>query len=137
SPLLVDADLVDAVATGTPDIQIAIANRVKLACAVAAAIAEVGAAEACLVLIENLEAEIAPFSLDRIVGRFGHLPVIRESMLLRVVLPATTRQQLVAKLSETLVSFVTARAWLEQGRAQRVAREACEKATVTLAATSP
>jgi uncharacterized protein (DUF2336 family) len=35
------------------------------------------------------------------------------------------------------VNFVTARAWLEQGRAQRVAREACEKATVTLAATSP
>jgi uncharacterized protein (DUF2336 family) len=137
SPLLVDADLVDAVATGTPDVQIAIANRVKLPCAVSAAIAEVGAAEACLVLIENLAAEIAPFSLDRIVGRFGHLPVIRESMLQRDDLPATTRQQLVAKLSETLVSFVTARAWLEQGRAQRVAREACEKATVTLAATSP
>jgi uncharacterized protein (DUF2336 family) len=137
SPLLVDADLVDAVAIGTPEVQIAIASRVKLPCAVAAAVAEVGVAEACLVLVENLEAEIAPFSLDRIVGRFGHLPVIRESMLLRDDLPAATRQQLVAKLSETLVSFVTARAWLEQGRAQRVAREACEKASVTLAATSP
>ena len=137
SPLLVDADLVDAVAIGTPEVQIAIASRAKLPCAVSAAIAEVGAAEACLVLIENLEAEIAPFSLDRIVGRFGHLPVIRESMLLRDDLPAATRQQLVAKLSETLVGFVTARAWLEKGRAQRVAREACEKATVTLAATSP
>ena len=75
SPLLVDADLVDAVAIGTPEIQIAIARRVKLPCAVAAAVAEVGAAEACLVLVENLEAEIAPFSLDRIVDRFGHLPV--------------------------------------------------------------
>jgi uncharacterized protein (DUF2336 family) len=137
SPLLVDADLVDAVAIGTPEVQIAIASRVKLPCAVAAAVAEVGVAEACLVLVENLEAEIAPFSLDRIVGRFGHLPVIRESMLLRDDLPAATRQQLVAKLSETLVNFVTARAWLEQGRAQRVAREACEKASVTLAATSP
>ncbi|MGE0037139.1 MAG: DUF2336 domain-containing protein [Xanthobacteraceae bacterium] len=137
SPLLVDADLVDAVAIGTPEVQIAIASRVKLPCAVAAAVAEVGAAEACLVLVENLEAEIAPLSLDRIVDRFGHLPVIRESMLLRDDLPAATRQQLVAKLSETLVSFVTARAWLEQGRAQRVAREACEKASVTLAATSP
>ncbi|MGD9769247.1 MAG: DUF2336 domain-containing protein [Pseudolabrys sp.] len=137
SPLLVDADLVDLVATGTPDIQIAIASRAKLPCPVSAAIAEVGAAEACLVLVENHEAEIAPFSLDRIVERFGYLPVIRESMLLRADLPATTRQQLVAKLSETLVSFVTERAWLDGGRAQRVAREACEKATVTLAATSP
>ena len=30
-----------------------------------------------------------------------------------------------------------ARQWLEEGRAQRVAKEACEKATVTLAATAP
>ncbi len=137
SVLLVDADLVDAVATGGPEVQMAIANRADLPSAVSAAIAEVGAAEACLVLIENVQAEIAPFSLDRIVDRFGHLPVIRESMLVREDLPAATRQQLVAKLSQTLVGFVTSRAWLEEGRAQRIAREACEKATVTLAAASP
>jgi uncharacterized protein (DUF2336 family) len=51
--------------------------------------------------------------------------------------PAPTRQALVAKLSETLAGFVAARAWLEQDRAQRVAKEACEKATVTLAAVAP
>ena len=67
SPLLVDADLVDAVATGQPQIQAAIARRALLPCAVSAAIAEVGSAEACLVLIENERAEIAPFSLGRIV----------------------------------------------------------------------
>src|SRR5262245_7334313 len=42
SPLLVDADLVDAVATGRPQAQAAIARRTSLPCAVAAAIAEVG-----------------------------------------------------------------------------------------------
>ena len=42
-----------------------------------------------------------------------------------------------AKLSETLAGFVAAREWLEPRRAQRVAREACEKATVTLAAAAP
>src|SRR5262249_13663838 len=83
SPLLVDADLVDAVATGRPRAQAAIANREKLPSAVAAAIAEVGAPEACLVLIENPHAEVAPFSLDRIVTRFGHLAAIREAMLER------------------------------------------------------
>ena len=102
-----------------------------------AAIAEVGSAEACLVLIENPLAEIVPFSLDRIVARFGHLAAIREAMLMRDDLPAPTRQALVAKLSQTLAGFVAARAWLEQERAQRVAKEACEKATVTLAAVSP
>jgi uncharacterized protein (DUF2336 family) len=136
SPLLVDADLVDAVATGRPAAQAAIANRAMLPAAVAAAIAEVASAEACLVLLENPQAEIAPFSLDRMVQRFGHLAAIRECMLLRDDLPAPTRQALVAKLSETLAGFVTARAWLDDARAQRVVKEACEKATVTLAAVS-
>jgi len=137
SPLLVDADLVDAVATGKPEIQAAIANRVYLPCAVSAAIAEVGAAAACLVLLENPQAEIAPSSLDRIVARHGHLAAIREAMLGCHDLPAPTRQLLVVKLSETLAGFVTAREWLPQDHAQRVAKEACEKATVTLAAVSP
>jgi uncharacterized protein (DUF2336 family) len=136
SPLLVDADLVDAVATGRPQTQLAIARRASLPPAVAAAIAEVGSPEACLVLIENIRAEIAPFSLDRIVARFGHLAAIREGLLDRDDLPASTHQALVAKLSETLAGFVTGRAWLEGDRAQRIAKEACEKATVSLAAVS-
>ena len=48
SPLFVDADLVDAVATGTPAVQTAIASRVALPRSVAAAIAEVGTEESCL-----------------------------------------------------------------------------------------
>src|SRR6202162_440562 len=71
SPLLVDADLVDAVATGRPQVQAAIVRRAYLPCAFSAAIAEVGSAEACLILIENPRAEIVPFSLDRIVARYG------------------------------------------------------------------
>jgi uncharacterized protein (DUF2336 family) len=137
SPLLVDADLVDAVATHGPRAQLAVARRAFVPPAVSAAIAEVGAAEACLVLIENARAEIAPFSLDRIVTRFGHLGAIREAMLERQDLPVPTRQQLVTKLSQTLVGFVTAREWLQEDRARRIARDACEKATVILAAGSP
>jgi uncharacterized protein (DUF2336 family) len=137
SPLLMDADLVDAVATGRPQCQTAIARRTDLPCAVSAAIAEVGCAESCLVLIESDSAAIVPISLGRIVERFGHLAAVREAMLAREDLPAPTRQALVAKLSETLAGFVASRAWLEEDRAQRVAKEACEKATVTLAAVSP
>jgi uncharacterized protein (DUF2336 family) len=137
SPLLLDTDLVDAVASGEPQTQAAIANRLSLPCPVAAAIAEVGSAEACLVLLENEAAAIPPFSLDRIVDRYGHLAAIREAMLLRHDVPAATRQALVAKLSETLAGFVAARAWLEPARAQRVTREACEKTTVALAGNAP
>jgi uncharacterized protein (DUF2336 family) len=134
SPLFVDADLVDMVATGHRGIAAAIARRPMLQRSVAAAIAEVGSAEACLELIENPGADVAPFSIDRIVARHGHLAAIRESLLAKEDLPAHTHQALVAKLSQTLADFVTARAWLAKDRALRIVAEACEKATVTLAA---
>jgi uncharacterized protein (DUF2336 family) len=137
SPLFVDADLVDAVATGDGAVQVAIASRAGLQRPVAAAIAEVGTAEACLVLAENSLAEIAPISIDRIVERFGHLAAIREAMLAHDDIAAATRLTLVAKVSETLVGFVAARQWLDANHARRVGREACEKATVTLAAATP
>ena len=134
SPLLLDADLVDRVATGPEQAQVAIASRDRLPRAVAAAIAEVGAAQACLVLIENSNANIPAFSFDRIVDRHGHLAAIREALLARDELPTSTRQALVAKLSTTLAGFVAGREWLDDDRASRVAKEACERATVQLAA---
>jgi len=137
SPLLFDADLVDAVATRGAAVQVAVASRAGLPRSVAAAIAEVGSAEACLVLLENGDADIAPFSIDRIVKRFGHLAAVRESLLEREDIAAATRLTLVAKVSETLVGFVAARQWLDADDAQRIAREACEKATVVLAAGTP
>src|SRR5881394_1927340 len=136
SPLLLDSDLVDSVAVGGPHMQSAIARREMLPRAVSAAIAEVGSAEACLTLIENMNADIAAFSVERIVQRFGHLAAIRESLLAWSDLPAAIRHTLVVKLSETLAGFVVARRWMEEGRAQRIAQEACEKATVILAAES-
>jgi uncharacterized protein (DUF2336 family) len=136
SPLLLDADLVEAVAGGETERQIAIASRAQLPCSVSAALAEVGSAEACLVLLENEDAETVPFSLDRIVQRFGHLAAIRDAILSRHDLPAPTRQALVVKLSDTLAEFVTSRAWLAEDRARRITREACEKATIELAAES-
>ena len=137
SPLLIDADLVDGVATGGDAVQAAIASRAVLPSAVAAALAELGSAEACQILAENDGAEIAPLSIDRMVERFGDVAVIRDSLLARDDLAAATRQNLVIRLSQALASFVVGRSWLEEDRAQRIAREACEKATVTIAASSP
>jgi uncharacterized protein (DUF2336 family) len=137
SPLFIDADLVDLAATGTPDVQAAIARRTPMPRAVAAALAEVGSAEACLVLLDHPAAEIAAFSIDRIVARFGHIAAVRDALFARDDLPSATRHALVAKLSATLVDFVVARDWLGAERARRAAAEAFEKATVTIAAESP
>lgn len=136
SPLLIDADLVDIVATGNREVQCAIASRMSLPTAVCAAIAEVGSADACLALIENADAALAQISLDRIVERFGHVAVVRERLLESHELPAATRLALVAKLSDQLSRFVTARNWLSAERAEIVTSEACERSMVNIAATS-
>jgi uncharacterized protein (DUF2336 family) len=134
SPMLAEADLVDLVGTSGESVQCAIASRAPLSRAVAGAIAEVSGAAACLVLIENLSAETSVKSLARIAERHGQLSAIREALFAREDLQADTRQALVAKLSETLVRFVTDRDWVPEERLQRVAREACERATVAIAA---
>src|ERR1700732_1077192 len=136
SPLLIDADLVDIIATGHCETQCAIARRINLPASVCAAIAEVGTPAAALELIENAYAELPPFSWDRIVERHGHLAAIRESMLVLEDLPAATRVALVAKLSDTLAQFVVARNWLSADRAVRVASEARDRSTVNIAARS-
>jgi uncharacterized protein (DUF2336 family) len=137
SPLLIDADLVDIVATGSSEIQCAVARRADLPTPVCAAVAEVGSVNACLALLDNADAQLAQISLDRIVERFGHIAQVREQLLESHELPAATRLALVDKLSGTLVNFVTARNWLSADRAQVVAFEACERSTVNIAATSP
>jgi len=137
SPLLSDDDLIELIASGKPDVQATIAGRPLVSRALAAAIAEVGSAEACLILLENSDASLALFSVDRIVERFGHLAPIRENLLQRDDIPMRMRQSLLSKLSKTLAGFVTARQWLGSDHAEDAAREACEKATVALAADTP
>src|SRR6202022_2227689 len=81
SPLLVDADLVDIIATGNCEMQCAVARRINLPASVCAAIAEVGTPSAALELIENAYAELAPFSGARIVAPHAPPAATRESML--------------------------------------------------------
>ena len=137
SPLLVDTDLVDILAAGESAVQVAIARRLWLPRSVAAALAEVGTVDACLALAENASAEIAPLSFDRLIVRHGDQAPIREALLARGDLPAVARQALMVRLSQVLTEFVVAREWLPPERAQRIVREARERATVTLAAGSP
>src|SRR4030088_1879053 len=136
SPLLIDADLVDIIATGNGEMQCAIARRINLPASVCAAIAEVGSAAAALELIENAYAELVPFSWDRIVERHGHLAAIRESMLVLEDLPAATRVALVATLSDPLAQLAVARHRVSADRAGRITSEARDRSTINIAARS-
>jgi uncharacterized protein (DUF2336 family) len=136
SPLLIDSDLVDIVATGCQETQCAIARRAQLPVSVSAAIAEVGDPAATLELIENPGVLLAPFSIDRIVERHGHLAAIREALLQMDDLPMSTRVGLVAQTSATLARFVAARDWMTPERADRIAAEAVERSMVEIATSS-
>ena len=63
--------MIDCAAIGDCASQIAIATRLRLSAAVAAAIAEVGAREAVVALIGNDGADTPDFSLARYIERLG------------------------------------------------------------------
>ena len=136
SPRLTDADLIDCAAIGDCASQVAIATRLRLSAAVAAAIAEVGAREAVVALIGNDGADTPDFSLARIIERFGEDGETREALLHRGDLPVALRAKLVDAAASALTRFVVSRDWLSAERAERATREAREKATILIAADS-
>jgi uncharacterized protein (DUF2336 family) len=133
SPMLSDAELIELLADGNEEVQCAVAAREGVSRALSGAIAEVACAAACLVLIENESADLSVSTLSRVAERFGRLSAIREALFSRGDVPADVRQSLIAKLSETLALFVAERDWMSKERAQKAARDACDRATVAIA----
>ncbi|SEK25710.1 Uncharacterized conserved protein, DUF2336 family [Bosea lupini] len=134
SPVLTEADLVDAAAVGDGLAQRAIAQRSWLSPGICAALAEVGCEEALVVLLANPTAEIPDFSLERIFEREGEAGAVREAMLARDDLPPGLRQAIAAKVSDALAAFVSGCGWLTEERSARLARESTERVAVALAA---
>lgn len=136
SPLLDDDDLVDCAGIGDAYAQAAIALRPRLSKAVSAALAEVGAREAVVALVVNPGADLAEFSMQRILERFGEDGELREALLKRPHLTAALRADIVNSTLGALSAFVMGCNWLSPERTQRMGREAREKAQVLIGATS-
>jgi uncharacterized protein (DUF2336 family) len=130
SSAISDHDLVDLVGEGTEIVRRTIAARADLRSAVAAAVAEVGERDTCLVLIENGGAMIADISFVRLAKRFGADSELRAALLARHDTPLDVRHGLLAMLSDALGSLIVGREWIGPERARLVIREACEKATI-------
>ena len=133
SPLLLDADLVDLVVSGSDVTRMLIAARGTIARPVSAALAEIGDEETVLCLLENDGAMIAPQSLKRIAGRLGHLCEVRSLLLERGDLPADARQLLTQHVSIALANLPLAQATIDPSRLHRISREANEAAIVSIA----
>lgn len=134
SPVLSEADLVDAAAVGDRLAQRAIAMRRGLPASVAAALAEVGCEEALQTLAGNRTAEIPDFSFERMLERCGEDGALREALLERPDLPPGLRQVIAARVSDALARFVSGCGWLTPERSARLARESTERVAVALAA---
>ncbi|WP_420103275.1 DUF2336 domain-containing protein [Bosea sp. (in: a-proteobacteria)] len=134
SPVLGEADLVDAAAIGDVLAQRAVALRRCLPGSVAAALAEVGCEEALLTLAGNRTAEIPDFSFARMMERHGDNGALREALLERADLPPGLRQAIAARVSDALAQFVSGCGWLTPERSARLARESTERVAVALAA---
>jgi uncharacterized protein (DUF2336 family) len=132
SPLLTEADLIDRVAVAPTVVQCAVARRAWVGISLAAAIAEVGDAEACIALLDNPGADIAAVSFRRMVERFGCRADLREAMLDLADLPSDCRHMLLVQLGETLGRSSFLLGVMGEARAARMAREACTKASLTL-----
>jgi uncharacterized protein (DUF2336 family) len=132
SPALTDAELVDCAALGDVAAQTALARRPRLSPGVAAALAEIGQREAVLALADNLEADLPESALWRIFERFGEDAQAREALHSRGWLPPALRNELAAATARALADFAARCEWLSPERAQRIAREAAEQATVAI-----
>lgn len=137
SPVLTEADLVDLAGRGESLTRALIAARPGLPRGVCAALAEVGDLSETLVLLENDDAFITPFSLRRIAERHGCDADIRALLLCREALPADARHLLMGRVSKALAGSALVHALIAQNRADSIFREAEDSATILIAGNVP
>lgn len=133
SPMLCEADLVDAAAVGDERMQSVIACRSDIEPPLAAALVEVASPAAVALLLENPSAEIADVTLQRAADRLGDHAVVREALLDRADLPACIRHQLALQVASSLSLWVGTCGLMSKERSERVMRESSEKVAVRLA----
>lgn len=133
SPCLLDAELAEAVQSGGGRVQVAVAGRPWVSFAVSEVIAAEAGRAAVLVLAENPGADIEEIAFRTMIARFSGDPDLREALFAREDLPLAARQSLIAGLGARLADLMVSREWVAPRRADTVVREACDRATVTLA----
>lgn len=132
SPVVSDLDLVDRVATAPGAVQSVIAGRPRVSVPLAAALAEVGEAEAVVTLLGNSGADIAELSFHRIAERLGDNAAIRGALFDRPDLPLGVRHGLIAKASAALGASPLLKALMGEARAVRITGEACLTGSVAM-----
>lgn len=127
SPVLTDADLVDAAALGDEATRAVIAGRHHLSHTVSGALAEIGEVETLIALVRNPTAKITAGRMLRMIERRGEEADLREALLGRADLPPEVRHAIGLAVAQALSSFVIDRGWLGNERCDRLRREVGER----------
>lgn len=133
SAVLTDADLVDIIASGSADKQVAVASRHEVSQEVASTLTDVGAEKAVATLIGNEGADVSPESLTRALDRFQGSEAVLSKLVDRGSLPLTVTERLVTLVSEQLRERLVEKHDLPANIASDVVIQGREKATVGLA----
>jgi uncharacterized protein (DUF2336 family) len=136
SPVFTTGELVDLVASGTVEQQIAIACRGLINTALCGAIAEVGVVEACLGLLMNKAARYSRRIIQRIVERHGNNVEVRKILLKDESLDAEIRNKLLEKLGDNLSNFVSQKNWIPKPRIQKSVRDTLDRSSILFASKS-
>jgi uncharacterized protein (DUF2336 family) len=135
SPVLADNDLIEIIAGGRPSLQRFVAFRCPVSVSVAAAMAEVGDADAVADLLDNAQVSLARISIRRIAERFGDDAEIRARLFERQDLPCDVRQALLEQLGAALAGSDFVRSAIGSSRGRKITEEACMNATLVMAET--
>ena len=134
SSLLSDADLVEAVAMGDGEAQLAIAERTGVSEIVSTALVEAGPREAILALLHNSAATVSTSALHRVLDRFRDDAEIREALLDHSHRDPTLHHDLVLAGTEALTRFAIACEWMSPARADNLRRDSHDKGVMAIAA---
>jgi uncharacterized protein (DUF2336 family) len=133
SPLFLDSELEEIIASGDVVSLMAIACRQPLSNYVADALIRAENYATCLALLQNTQLKLSTDNLRSIADKFGGHAEIREALLAGNYLPADIRQALISEMSEALELLVVEKSWLSKSRAKTIVREARDRSTVHLA----
>ena len=134
APHFSDAELAEMALSASVGPQLAMARRAPLATSVCAALTEAGAPCVLIELARNERAQLSQAIMLRMLARAGDKGRLRDALMMRADAGPDVRLRLLEHVSGALSAFLKQTGWLAPERAERMLREARERAIVEISA---
>jgi uncharacterized protein (DUF2336 family) len=134
APHFSDAEMAEMAFTASVGSQLAMARRVPLAASVCAALTEAGPPCVLMELARNEKAQLSQAVMLRMLARAGDEGRLRDALMMRADTGPDVRLRLLDHVNGALSSFLKQTGWLAPERAERMLREARERAIVEISA---